>query len=56
MNKLNLDDLPFLKDYTQIKSRLSVRLTNPDHLKPDAVSKPFPDLSVTCHIDIVIAV
>lgn len=52
MNKLNLDDLPLLKDYSQRKSRLSVRLTSPDRVKPDAVFKPFLDLAVTCHIDL----
>ena len=52
MKKHNLDDLPFLKDYSQLKSRLSIRLTNPDHLKSDTVFKPFLDLAVTCHIDV----
>ena len=49
---LNLDDLPFLKDYDQLKPRLSIRLNNPDRIKPDAVSMPFLDLSVTFHIDV----
>ena len=52
MNKLNLDDLPFLKDYRKLKSWLSIRLTNSNHLKPDTIFKPFLDLSITCHIDI----
>ena len=56
MNKLNLDDLPFLKDYRKLKSRLYVRLTSQDRVKPEAVFKPFLDLAVTCHIDVAAAV
>ena len=49
---LNLDDLPFLKDYDQLKPRLSIRLSNPTRVKPDAVTMPFRDLSITFHIDV----
>ena len=31
---LNLDDLPFLKDYDQLKTRLSIRLNSPTRVKP----------------------
>jgi hypothetical protein len=49
---LNLDDLPFLKDYDQLKTRLSIRLNSPTRVKPDAVTMPFRDLSITFHIDV----
>lgn len=49
---LNLDDLPFLKDYDQLKTRLSIRFNSPTRVKPDAVTMPFRDLSITFHIDV----
>lgn len=49
---LSMEDLPFLRDYEDLKPRLSIRLNNPNRIKPDTVSAPFHDLLVTCHIDV----
>ena len=45
-------DLPFLKNYEELKPRLSIRLNNPTHITPDTLSQPFLDFLVTCHIDV----
>lgn len=46
------DDLPFLRNYEELKPRLSIRLNNPTHITPDTLSQPFLDFLVTCHIDV----
>ena len=45
-------DLPFLKNYEELKPRLSIRLNNPTHITQDTLSQPFLDFLVTCHIDV----
>ena len=45
------DGLPFLRNYEELKPRLSIRLNNPTHITPDTLSQPFLDFLVTCHID-----
>ena len=42
---LTTDDLPFLKDYNQLKPRLSIRLSNPTRVKPYAVPCYFSSRS-----------
>ncbi len=49
---INLEDLPFLRDYGQLKRRLSVRLNNPNRIKPDAIYKPCLDFAVSVHISV----
>ena len=49
---LNLDDLPFLKDYEELKPRLSMRLNDFRRIAPDVLTQPFLNFSVTFHIDV----
>ena len=47
---LIINELPFLRNYEELKPRLSIRLNNPTRVKPDILSQPFLDFLVTCHI------
>jgi hypothetical protein len=49
---LTINELPFLRNYEELKPRLSIRLNNPTRVKPDILSQPFLNFLVTCHIDV----
>ena len=46
------DDLPFLRNYEELKPRLSIRLNNPTHITQDTLSQPFLDFLVTSWIPV----
>ena len=49
---ISISDLPFLKDYEEVKKQLSIRFVNRMKIKPEAVYKLYLDFGVTCHIDV----
>ena len=54
-NTIDITTIPFLKDYGEVKKRLSIRLNNKARLlatRPGVVYEPFLDFAVTCHIEV----